>query len=148
MTFQDIADEIGYSGPGAAKAAVERGLQNKGLPLEEARMMVDLELARLDEMSQPYYLAGKNGDRQAGEFWLKISERRTKLAGSESLKIEMFLARAPKVETTITRGYKALVDILAEIDDGIDADNDPTDKALLTSDQGLTTLNYSRTTRR
>lgn len=82
VSFPQIAQELGYSGPssayGAVQSAIRRVLQ------EPAEEVVRLELARLDEMLFAVWDAVCGGDTQAIASAIRIMERRAKYLGLDA----------------------------------------------------------------
>ena len=78
-TFDQIAGEVGYSGPSGAWQAYQR-IKGETIfeSIDEARQ---LELMRLDEMQLAVWDRAINGDLPAAHCVLKIMDRRAKLLG-------------------------------------------------------------------
>jgi hypothetical protein len=78
-TFDQIAGEVGYSGPSGAWQAYQR-IKSETIfeSIDEARQ---LELMRLDEMQLAVWDRAINGDLPAAHCVLKIMDRRAKLLG-------------------------------------------------------------------
>lgn len=78
-TFEQIASEVGYSGPSGAWQAHQR-IKSEWIfeSIEEARQ---LELMRLDELQVAVWDRAINGDLPAAHCVLKIMDRRAKLLG-------------------------------------------------------------------
>jgi hypothetical protein len=47
--------------------------------LHEREQIVALELSRLDQLMQPFYIAGTEGEKEGAEVYLKIAAHRAKL---------------------------------------------------------------------
>lgn len=79
LTYREIADEVGLSGPGQASKifhrAISRYTQDIG---PEVRKLEEL---RLDELQQAIWDMAIAGDLKAVETVLRIMERRAKLCG-------------------------------------------------------------------
>jgi hypothetical protein len=87
MTYQDIADRVGYSGPGAAREAVLRCYQRDIVQnVEEIR---NTELATLDAMAQALYPKARRGDEKAVEALLKVMKERRKYIGGLEVPAQM-----------------------------------------------------------
>ena len=78
-TLEQIASEVGYSGPSGAWQAHQR-IKSEWIfeSIEEARQ---LELMRLDELQVAVWDRAINGDLPAAHCVLKIMDRRAKLLG-------------------------------------------------------------------
>jgi hypothetical protein len=78
-TFDQIAGEVGYSGPSGAWQAYQR-IKSESIfeSVDEARQ---LELMRLDEMQLAVWDNAINGDLPSANCVLKIMDRRAKLLG-------------------------------------------------------------------
>jgi hypothetical protein len=79
----------------------------------------ELDLARLDELLQKFYLAAREGDAQCALVALRIMERRASMLGFDSPPrlagpIEIVEAAAPKRETSTERIARLIADIRAE----------------------------------
>lgn len=82
-SYPEIARELGYQTPGAAYRAVVRGL-SRVYPEEEARQLLRLELARLDELLRVLWPKAVEGDLGAIDRVLRIIERRARLMGLDA----------------------------------------------------------------
>ena len=79
-SFDEIAEELGYSSRSHVWKAVTKRLQE--LTAEPATELVNLELLRLDEMwVEAYQRATSTGSRYAIDSCLKIMERRARFLG-------------------------------------------------------------------
>jgi len=78
-TFEQIASEVGFSGPSGAWQAYQR-IKSEWIfeSVEEARQ---LELMRLDELQVAVWDRAINGELPAAHCVLKIMDRRAKLLG-------------------------------------------------------------------
>jgi hypothetical protein len=78
-TFEQIASEVGFSGPSGAWQAYQR-IKSEWIfeSIEEARQ---LELMRLDELQVAVWDRAINGELPAAHCVLKIMDRRAKLLG-------------------------------------------------------------------
>ena len=82
FTWRAIADAVGYaSGAGALKAYMRAIKRQQQEPVEAALFM---ELSRLDELQSTYWEPAVQGNMRAGEFVLKIMDRRAKLLGLDA----------------------------------------------------------------
>lgn len=80
-TFRRISEALGCSigtAHNAIKSAFDQSLR---LSVEEAEIIRQVELERLDDMFTPAYLKATEGDLRATEICLKIMERRAKYLG-------------------------------------------------------------------
>jgi hypothetical protein len=81
-TWRAIAGEVGYaSGAGALKAYMRAIKRQQQEPVEAALFM---ELSRLDELQSTYWEPAVQGNMRAGEFVLKIMDRRAKFLGLDA----------------------------------------------------------------
>jgi hypothetical protein len=81
-TFQEIADELGYSDASGARNAVLAALQTTVVePNNEVRQ---LELSRLDALLASLWPTAMTGDQGAIDRILKILERRSKMLGLDA----------------------------------------------------------------
>jgi hypothetical protein len=78
-TFQQIADQLGYTNPSAARKAFLKALERWGV--EDVTDLRAAEVARLDSYLLVVATKVKAGELKAVETALKISERRAKLLG-------------------------------------------------------------------
>jgi len=82
VDFLTIAREVGYRHAGSAynavKRALERSAKESAVDREHLRK---LELARLDDMTLALAPQVKRGHHGAIDRWLKIMDRRARLAG-------------------------------------------------------------------
>jgi hypothetical protein len=78
-TYQQIADQLGYSGREGAFRAVDSALRD--IPRESADRLRALELDRLDKMQATLAKQVSEGHLGAVDRWLKIMEHRAKLIG-------------------------------------------------------------------
>jgi len=79
VSFDDIAKTCGYASKGAAYNAVKREL-NK-IPREAAKELRTVELEKLDRAERAIALRVNNGDVQAIDRMLKITDMRARLSG-------------------------------------------------------------------
>jgi hypothetical protein len=100
-TFEDIANEVGYANKGSAHRAVKQGIAD--ITRESATELVELELARLDDMLAGMYEKARDGDLWAVDRVLKIMEQRAKFLN--------LYDRQPEDPTANVRG--ALLDFAA-----------------------------------
>lgn len=75
-TFEDIAEEVGYANKGVAYTAVKTAIKN--ITRESANDLIELELARLDDMFSGLYERARDGDVFAVDRALKIMDQRAK----------------------------------------------------------------------
>jgi hypothetical protein len=116
MSYAEIAQAVGYQGPGAAWKACQRAL-TKTLqePADEVRI---IELVRLDAYLT--YLQGKieRGDTRAIDTALRVGDRRAKLLGIDAptkAQVEVTTYDGDSVDAEIQR----LVKLLGEASSGI-----------------------------
>jgi hypothetical protein len=84
MTWQAIADSLGYRGGRAAVAVdVNRALEH--IIKEPATELVNQEVARLDRMLEGLYPKATKGDARAADTVLRLMERRAKYLGLDKL---------------------------------------------------------------
>ncbi len=82
FTWRAIADAVGYaSGAGALKAYMRAIKRQQQEPVEAALFM---ELTRLDELQSTYWEPAVQGNMRAGEFVLRIMDRRAKFLGLDA----------------------------------------------------------------
>jgi hypothetical protein len=82
FTWRAIANEVGYaSGAGALKAYMRAIKRQQQEPAEAALFM---ELTRLDELQSTYWEPAIQGNMRAGEFVLRIMDRRAKFLGLDA----------------------------------------------------------------
>jgi hypothetical protein len=82
LTWRSIAEQTGYaSGAGALKAYMRAIKRQQKEPTEAALYM---ELERLDELQQVYWEPAVQGNMRAGEFVLRIMDRRAKFLGLDA----------------------------------------------------------------
>lgn len=78
-SFEDIAAEVGYANKGSAHRAVKQGIAD--ITRESATELLELELARLDDLMAGAYEQARNGDLFAVDRVLKIIDQRAKFLG-------------------------------------------------------------------
>ena len=113
-TFEQIASEVGYSGPSGAWQAHQR-IKSEWIfeSIEEARQ---LELMRLDELQVAVWDRAINGDLPAAHCVLKIMDRRAKLLGldkPEKIEVNKWDINAEDLDAEVER----IVDIINERED-------------------------------
>ena len=113
-TFEQIASEVGYSGPSGAWQAHQR-IKSEWIfeSIEEAR---HLELMRLDELQVAVWDRAINGDLPAAHCVLKIMDRRAKLLGldkPEKIEVNKWDINAEDLDAEVER----IVDIINERED-------------------------------
>jgi hypothetical protein len=88
LTYQVIADQIGYRGPSTVHAAVMRELRE--ICREPAEELRTLELERLDRLWAGVWTQAKQGHLGSIDRCLRILERRARLLGLDApLKVEL-----------------------------------------------------------
>jgi len=81
-SLQQIADELGYSGPSGAHQALTRAIeQTVSEPAESVRR---LELLRLDALFEKVWGKVEAGELALGDFILRLMARRAKLLGLDA----------------------------------------------------------------
>ena len=113
-TFEQIASEVGYSGPSGAWQAHQR-IKSEWIfeSIEEARQ---LELMRLDELQVAVWDRAINGDLPAAHCVLKIMDRRAKLLGldkPEKIEVNKWDINAEDLDAEVER----IVNIINERED-------------------------------
>ena len=113
-TFEQIASEVGYSGPSGAWQAHQR-IKSEWIfeSIEEAR---HLELMRLDELQVAVWDRAINGDLPAAHCVLKIMDRRAKLLGldkPEKVEVNKWDFNAEDLDAEVER----IVNIINERED-------------------------------
>ena len=84
LTYQQIADALGYGSHSAAQKAIQSGL--KAIIREPAEELRTLELERLDKMLASHWPAVTKGHVRSTEVALRIMERRAALLGLDAPK--------------------------------------------------------------
>lgn len=113
-TFEQIASEVGYSGPSGAWQAHQR-IKSEWIfeSIEEARQ---LELMRLDELQVAVWDRAIKGDLPAAHCVLKIMDRRAKLLGldkPEKVEVNKWDINAEDLDAEVER----IVNIINERED-------------------------------
>ena len=113
-TFEQIASEVGYSGPSGAWQAHQR-IKSEWIfeSIDEARQ---LELMRLDELQVAVWDRAINGDLPAAHCVLKIMDRRAKLLGldkPEKIEVNKWDINAEDLDAEVER----IVNIINERED-------------------------------
>jgi len=118
FTWRAIAGEVGYaSGAGALKAYMRATKRQQQEPVEAALFM---ELSRLDELQSTYWEPAVQGNMRAGEFVLRIMDRRAKFLGLDApTKIQAEVVSYEGGAGTLD----AEVDRIARIIDGVDGNS-------------------------
>ena len=79
LTYDDIAEQLGYSNRGAAFRAVMGAIER--ITDEPARELVRLECERLDALQAALWQKAVSGNEKAVDKVLRIMERRARLLG-------------------------------------------------------------------
>jgi hypothetical protein len=113
-TFEQIASEVGYSGPSGAWQAHQR-IKSEWIfeSIEKARQ---LELMRLDELQVAVWDRAISGDLPAAHCVLKIMDRRAKLLGldkPEKVEVSKWDINAEDLDAEVER----IVNIINERED-------------------------------
>ncbi len=96
LSYQAIADEIGYSNASGAEKAVKAALDR--ITQEPAEELLKLEIQRLDTMLLNIWDKVCEGDLYAIDRVLKIMERRAKFLGIDvPTKIDAFIRSDQKI---------------------------------------------------
>lgn len=82
VTYDVIAQKLGYKGKGTAYEAVMRALKYAVQP--DATEYLNLELSRLDDMTKAVWADARQGDAKAIDQVLKIMDRRAKYLGLDT----------------------------------------------------------------
>ena len=77
--YPEIAEELGYSGPGAAFNAIQRLLKHH--EMDSVEDLRQVEGSRLDELLKGLWAEAVTGHKNAVELVLKIMGRRARLLG-------------------------------------------------------------------
>ena len=109
--FDDIAAEVGYSNKGTAYKAVKQAIAE--ITRESATELLELELARLDDLQSGAYEAARSGDLFAIDRVLKIIDQRARFLG--------LYERKPEDGAADVRG--AIAGLLATMADALKDDN-------------------------
>jgi hypothetical protein len=114
FTFEQIAVQVGFSGPSGAWQAYQR-IRSEFIfeSVEEARQ---LELMRLDEMQFAVWDRAINGDLPALSCVLKIMDRRAKLLGLDKPE-KMAVDRWGYNSADLDQEVKRIVDMMNERED-------------------------------
>jgi hypothetical protein len=110
-TFDDIAKEVGFANKGSAHRAVKQGIAD--ITRESATELLELELARLDDLMAGAYEAARDGDLFAIDRVLKIIDQRAKFVG--------LYEKKPEDGAAEVRG--AIAGLLATMADALKDDN-------------------------
>lgn len=110
-SFDDIAAEVGYANRGTAHKAVKQAIAD--ITRESAQELLELELARLDDLQAGAYEKAREGDLFAVDRVLKIIDQRAKFLG--------LYDRKPEDPTADVKG--ALLDFAAGLKGLFDGDN-------------------------
>lgn len=104
FTFEQIAKEVGFSGPSGAWQAYQRMKEQMIFePLEELRQ---LELMRLDAVQHSLWDRAINGDLPAANCVLKIMDLRAKLVGlykPERVEVNKWDYQATDIDAEVQR---------------------------------------------
>lgn len=112
VTFDVIAQQVGYASPGSAHNAYKRALlRTLREPAEELR---ELEVARLDRLLSGIWTKALRGEVSAVQAALKIMERRSKLLGLDAP--QKIQAEVTNYDggSDIDREVQRLADLLAQ----------------------------------
>ena len=105
-SFEDIATEVGYSNKGTAFKAVKTAIAD--ITRESVTELLELELARLDDLMAGAYEAARNGDLFAVDRVLKIIDQRAKFLGLYDRKPDDTTAEVRAALTGFREGLKGL----------------------------------------
>lgn len=86
-SWNEIASMTGYPSAGAAQVSVRAMRQRAALALSSERReeMLDLEMARLEELLKSAWPAAMSGDLKSAEFTLKVISQQSRMLGLEEL---------------------------------------------------------------
>lgn len=112
VTFDVIAQQVGYASPGSAHNAYKRALlRTLREPAQELR---ELEVARLDKLLSSIWTKALRGEIPAIQTSIKIMERRAKLLGLDvPVKIQAEVTTYDG-GSDIDREVQRLADLLAQ----------------------------------
>lgn len=107
-SFEDIAKAVGYANKGSAHRAVKQGIAD--ITRESAQELLELELARLDDMFAGFYEKARDGDLFAVDRALKIIDQRARFLGLYERKPEDPTADVKGALLDFAAGLKGLFD--------------------------------------
>lgn len=81
-TYQQISDEIGWTSKRYAWRMVMQELRN--IPKEEAAELRQIEMERLNTLTDALWTSAMTGDPKAVDAMLKLMERRARMLGLDS----------------------------------------------------------------
>lgn len=82
MTYREIAEQVGYKNRHICCRNVRAELRR--IPKEEAAELRQLEMERLDALTEAVWKIAMDGDLKAVETALKLMERRSRMLGLDS----------------------------------------------------------------
>jgi uncharacterized protein YegP (UPF0339 family) len=86
-TLQQIADALGYKSRTSAYRAIEADLTRQNSTYrDDAEMVREMMVHRLDEMMLAFYPKARQGDQKAAEVVMRIDQRRSDLLGLDAPK--------------------------------------------------------------
>jgi hypothetical protein len=109
MTWDMIAQRVGYASPSSARQAFERA--NLRVIRDDVEALRVLEEDRLDILQTAYWGKALAGDLQAAQYVLKVAESRRKLLGLDQpirQQIEVVTYDANSIESELARIYSTL----------------------------------------
>lgn len=115
-SYQQIAEQCGYNDRSAAHHSVTRALRAMGR--EDAEDVLELELARLDDMTTAVWPVARRGDLKAIDTVLKLQDRRAKYLGLDSSEARTAAAAeriAGAQETQVSVIYAVMTSILGKL---------------------------------
>jgi hypothetical protein len=95
-TFEQIAQQVGYSGRSKAYEAVQKALRD--VTIDDAEEVLALELQRLDAMQMGLWGKARVGDVQAVNALLRIMDRRAKYLGLDDYESRMAAVAEQQVQ--------------------------------------------------
>jgi hypothetical protein len=121
LSYDDIAEQVGYTNRGTAWRAVQHALRERTLQaVDEHR---EMELARLDALQAAHWEAAVSGsDLKAAELCLKVSAQRIKLLGLEASPGANDQSGKTVVITGTSEEYIAGMKALCEADESVGGD--------------------------
>lgn len=109
MTWDAIANAVGYSDPSGAHSAYMRA--SARIVKEDIDAIRDMETERLDMLQAAYWRQAMMGDVPAGMQVLRIMERRAKLLGIDQpirQQVEVISYDADSIDSEVARLVKLL----------------------------------------
>lgn len=126
-SYDDIASEVGYANKGGAFKAVKQGIAD--ITRESANELLELELARLDDLQAGAYDKARDGDLFAIDRVLKIIDQRAKFLGLYDRKTDDTSGEVRGALLDFAAGLKGLFDgdTYGQVTDGGSTEHVPGD---------------------